>query len=304
MITIENVNNERDFQIMCDIESTISKDCSLTSWPLHIGGLYFDRYMYGNVASDIFTYGKLIKQAEKPIGYVLNYLDEKLFAVRLVTDNEELYGTVIRQIEKQFELVRECSVVANTLDTALCDALVENGYIRGKEERFQAGLDLNLYQPMACEWQNETISILTEQDIPERVKYADIPTNEPITQKMYEEFYYSDGYKKTLDYVIRDNVTKELAGFVTWWIDSNNQTALLEPVACLPQFRRRGIMRRALQYGLSELKQKGVLYAYVSTSINNEKSQPLYMSVGFNKMGEAYRFSKITEFNRSFTNFV
>lgn len=180
MITIENVNNEHDFRVMCDIESAITKECGLNSWPLHFGGLCFDRYMYGNGANDIYSYGKLIKQDDKTVGYALAYLDEKLFTVRLLPHNERIYDAVIRQTGELFEPAGECSVVTNTLDTALCGALSENGYRRGDEERFQAGLDLYLYESVTSEWQSESISILTEQDIPDRVRYADIPTWEPI----------------------------------------------------------------------------------------------------------------------------
>ena len=121
----------------------------------------------------------------------------------------------------------------------------------------------------------------------ERAKCATIPTGTEITEKMYRDYFNSTYYRSALDYIIRDSSNGELVGFVTWWVDENSGTALLEPVACLEKYRRRKIMKRALFHGLNVLKQKGVLYAFVSTSIRNEKSQLLYLSVGFKKMGEA-----------------
>ena len=141
-------------------------------------------------------------------------------------------------------------------------------------------------------WHDENIALLSESDIDDRVTYADIPTGKAITRNMYEALINSEYYNATLDYVIRSASTNEFIGFVTWWIDENSKTATLEPVACLPNYRRRGIMKRALLFGLNELKRRGLRYAYVSTSMRNKKSQPLYQAVGFKKIGTACRWVK------------
>lgn len=151
---------------------------------------------------------------------------------------------------------------------------------------------MKLYAEQSPPDNQTAIARLTEADIDDRVKYADIPTDCPITRNIYESLMRGEYYKTAWDYVIRDTVTHEFIGFLTWWVDDESQTATLEPVACLPQFRRRGIMKRALSCGLTALKHRGVRYVYVSTSIRNEKSQPLYRSVGFQKIGEAYQYTK------------
>jgi ribosomal protein S18 acetylase RimI-like enzyme len=292
MITIKKVADEHDVRIMCDIESGISKQSELLNWPVHIGGLIFDRYMFGSGASDIFTYGKLLSIGDSVIGYALIYFDEELFTIRLIPEHENLYNEVFKEIEKLFFGFAEYSVIANTCDEELHKTLVERGYLQKNEKRFQAGLHLKTVKPENILWENETISILTENDIAERAEYAVIPTGEKINEKMYVEYFNSDSYKNSLDYVIRDSSTKELVGFVTWWIDEGSSTALLEPVGCLEKFRRQGIMQKALKYGFGELKDKGIQYAYVCTSIDNIPAQKLYESVGFSKIGSAYCFTK------------
>ncbi len=184
------------------------------------------------------------------------------------------------------------SVIANNVSSPLCNALIECGFVRKDEERWQSGLDLREYAKTKTIWQDEVIKILSEDDIDDRVKYAEIPTGKSISSSMYKSLIESDYYEYALDYVIRDVKTGDFTGFITWWIDENSKTVVLEPVACLPEFRRRGIMKRALFYGLNELKKRGLQYAYVSTSILNEKSQPLYRSAGFKKIGTACRYVK------------
>ncbi|WP_346889228.1 hypothetical protein [Clostridium sp. UBA1056] len=76
MITLRNVTDEIDYNIMCYIESSICKATMTQSWEPHIGGLSFDRYLYGNGPTDVYFYGKLLYIDETPIGYLLTYIDE------------------------------------------------------------------------------------------------------------------------------------------------------------------------------------------------------------------------------------
>ena len=184
------------------------------------------------------------------------------------------------------------TVIVNNYNISLCEALNKNGFILGNEERWRAGLNLSEYTEQDMIWRDENITLLSESDIDDRVTYADIPTGKKITRNMYETLINSKYYHAALDYVIRSANTNEFIGFVTWWIEENSKTATLEPIACLPAYRQRGIMKRALFYGLNELKRRGLRYAYVSTSIRNEKSQPLYQAVGFKKIGTTCRWVK------------
>ena len=294
MLTIKAVTSEQDFITMCDIESAVIKNGDYAIYTTHPSHLVADRYLYGS-AQGFFTYGKLIMNGNTVIGYMLAYLvypDETEFAVRLLPQFIDYYQAALESIETTFINKTSFSIITNHTNHALCKALLECGFVCEKETRWQSGLDLRKYKETEVVWQDEIIKPLSEADIDDRVKYAEIPTGTAITRTMYEELMSCDYYKAALDYVIRDKKTNEFIGFITWWIDENSKTATLAVAACLPTFRRRGITKRALIHTLNELKRYELQYAYVSTSIYNEKAQPLYCSVGFQKIGTTCRYLK------------
>jgi len=262
------------------------------SWEPHIGGLSFDRYMYGNGATDVYFYGKLLYLDETPIGYLLAYIDEGEYSLRIMPKYEQYMDEAINLVEILYQNSEEFFIITNSLNENLCKSLINHGYKKEKEKRFQAILNLKNWVAEEGEWLEERISMLTEEDIPERIKYASIPTGHAISEKMFRDYLQSNDHTNTLDYVIRDVSTNNFIGFTTWWIDKNSNTALLEPVACLEEYRRRGIMKRTLNFGLAELKKRGIQCVYVSTSIGNKASQLLYQSVGFKKTGEANKYVK------------
>jgi ribosomal protein S18 acetylase RimI-like enzyme len=81
------------------------------------------------------------------------------------------------------------------------------------------------------------------------------------------------------------------AGHLTWWVNETGQTASLEAVATVPEYRRRGVMRRAIREGLNMLEAEGVQYAYVSTGARNP-ARFLYEGVGFAQLGKTYLYEK------------
>lgn len=293
MINIVNIKNENDFRKMCSIESEIAKYSEPLSYSPHPSHLVFDRYMFGSGAEDIFTYGKLIIIDNAVIGYALAYLeypDETELVVRLLPDFSKYYQAAIVSIIALYSSKKIFSVIVNSLDSAICQALAEYGFICGNEERWQSHLSLRDYEEQTVIWQDEAIQRLSDSDVDERVKYAEIPTGKDITRKMYDEYMQCEYYKNTLDYVIRSSATNEFIGFATWWVDDNSKAAILEPIACLPEYRRRGIAKRALFQGLNELKHRKINHVYISTYIHNEKSKLLYQSVGFQKIGTVCRW--------------
>lgn len=151
-------------------------------------------------------------------------------------------------------------------------------------------LKLDSFTIEESEWLQERISFLTTEDIPERIKYASIPTGNTINEKMFHDYLQSNDHNSILDYVVRDVSTNNFIGFITLWIDQKSNTALIEPVACCEEYRRCGIMKRTLNFALAELQKKGIQCVYVSTSISNSAAQSLYQSVGFKKTGEANKY--------------
>lgn len=223
MITLRNVTDEIDYKIMCNIESNICKANMFQSWQPHMGGLSFDRYMYGNGATDLFLYGKLLYLDETPIGYLLAYIDEKEYSLRIMPNFERYIDEAIKLVGILYQNCEEYFIIANSLNEKLCKSLIDYGYRKENERRFQAMLKLNNWVEEKYEWSEERISILTEEDISERVKHAYIT----ITEKMLRDYLQSNDHTNTLDYVVRDVSTNNFIGFTTWWIDKNSNTALL-----------------------------------------------------------------------------
>ena len=129
---------------------------------------------------------------------------------------------------------------------------------------------------------------LAPDDFTDRALHSKIATGNTVSAARYEDLYNSEFYAAARDCVIRMN-GGAYAGHLTWWI--NGQTASLETVATLPEFRRRGIMRRAIIEGLNTLKAEGIRYAYVSTSARNP-ARFLYEDVGFRELGKTYLYEK------------
>jgi ribosomal protein S18 acetylase RimI-like enzyme len=292
MITLKPASDESDFRTVYALESAITKSSALATYPLHQGCLVFDRFMFGNGAADFFAYENLLLDGGEPVGYVLAYLDEGLFAIRLLPSHLGCVADAIGSATGLFEGHARCSAVVNSEDAATCAALAQQGYVQQGEERWQAGLELSSLTPSEMTWSHEEIRLLTSTDIPERVKYADIATGETITEQMYRSYVESVYYRSAPDYVVRGGETGSFIGFATWWTDEDSQTATLEPVACLPEYRRQGIIKNALLHGLAELKSRGIKFAYVSTGTANEASQALYRAVGFRQIGVAHRWTK------------
>lgn len=173
----------------------------------------------------------------------------------LLPGYEQFYSETLKLLEKLTAPEnKQIAFHINTLDTELCEAAERRGYRRqSNESRWQAGLLFENY----CEKQIDSEELLrrvTKVDIPIRAKYSALPTGHAVTAAEYEVFFDSEYYHAAEKYVIHLNQNDEIAGFLTWWIDESSKTASLEAVAILPEFRRQGIMRRAITDGLNHFK--------------------------------------------------
>jgi ribosomal protein S18 acetylase RimI-like enzyme len=292
MLALRNVSTEEDFDIMCKIESDICKTRESNIWQMHPGGLCYDRYLFGGGSMDVFEYGKLLYKGGTAAGYLLAYRKEREFVLRLQKEYEKYADQALVLADGCFDKGAPYTTTVNSKSHSLCDALLRNGFMKEEEERYQAVLPLYSWEPRDLPGDLERITLLTREDIPERVLHAAIPSGSDVTEDMFRTYLASQAYGNALEYVVRDRLTNAFIGFATWWVDDNSQTALLEPVGCLPEYRRRGIARRLLSVGLIKLKEMGMQYAFVSTSIDNERAVPLYVSLGFVKTGEANIYVK------------
>lgn len=102
----------------------------------------------------------------------------------------------------------------------------------------------------------------------------------------------SPSYCDAIDLVVETD-NSEIIGYCTMWDDLVSKIAILEPVACVWEHRRKGIMRSTLLYGMNLLKKHGTKYIYVGTGGKNIAAQTLYKSVGFLGYGTECEWLKI-----------
>jgi len=288
------VENEEDFQILLGLESKIYDDAELRRFPAHPQSAAADRWLFGR-PEEAFRYAYLLARGGAHTGYVLGYNlypGEKKFALQLLPGQEKYAIEALRLAEGLCARGnKRAAFYINTLDRELVRTAKKTGYHRPlKPSRWQAGLDLEQYREVPVAWENERVARLAPADFEERAQHSRMATGHTVSAAQYEEFYNSGYYKAAREYVIRTN-DGAYAGHLTWWLDETGGAASLETVATVPEFRRRGIMRRAIFDGLNMLKAEGVRYAYVSTRARTP-AQCLYESVGFARLGKAYLFEK------------
>ena len=295
MTQLAPVENEDDFRALLRLESVIHADAGLRRFPAHHPRAAVDRWLFGR-PEEVFRYAYLLTRGGEPIGYAMAYNlypGEKKFALNLLPGCAEYAAEALRLIEGLTARGnKRVALYINNLDQALVRAAKKRGYRRPlKQARRQMGLDLSQYQETPVAWENETLARLTPDDFGDRARYSKMATGRATDAARYESFYRSEYYKAARDYVIRAN-DGAYAGHLIWWIDAAARTASLELAATVPEFRRRGIMRRAILDGLNLLKAEGIQYAYVSTSARNRPAQALYEGAGFAQLGKTYLYEK------------
>ena len=288
------VETEDDFQTLLHLERAIFADAKLDRFPAHHPGAAIDRWLFGR-PEEVFRYAYLLAREGEHIGYAMAYNlypGQKKFAMNLLPGCIPFTGEALGLIEGL--TARENKHVAlymNTLDPALVRAAKKCGYRRPwRTSRCQMGMNLSQHQEVPVDWENETLARLAPNDFEDRALHSRMATGCTTSAARYEEFYHSAYYQAARDYVIRME-DGAYAGHLIWWVDTAGQTASLEIVATVPEFRRRGIMRRAIFDGLNTLKAEGVRYAYVSTSARNP-ARFLYEGVGFSQLGKTYLYGK------------
>jgi len=289
------VENEDHFRALLHLENMLYLDAGLRRFPVHNPNAVADRWLFGS-PNEVFRYAYLFARDGRFIGYALAYNlypGEKKFALQLLPDFMQYAGEALFLAEGL--TARDNKRVAmyiNTLDDALTRAVRKRGYRRPfRPSRCQMGLELAQHQAKPVAWENEMLARLTPADFEDRALHSNIATGRRTSAAQYEELYRSEYYKAARDFVIRMK-DGTYAGHLTWWVDETGQTANLETVATLPEYRRRGIMRRAIIEGLNLLKTEGIQYAYVSTSVRNKPAQGLYQGLGFAQLGKTYLYEK------------
>jgi len=288
------VETEEDFRTLLHLESMLYADAQLHRFPANPQSAVADRWLFGS-PGEVFRYAYLLSRDGIFTGYAMAnnlYPGEKKFCLMLLPGGMRYAGEALCLIEGLTSREnRRAAIHINLLDKELVRAARRRGYHRPcKPSRCQMGLDLSQYRETPVVLENEHMARLAPDDFEDRARYSDMATGRKIPAAQYEALYQSEYYVSARDYVIRskDGV---FAGHLTWWVDEIGETASLEAVATVPEFRRRGIMRRAILDGLNTLKAEGVRYAYVSTGAANP-ARLLYEGVGFAQLGKTYLYEK------------
>ena len=100
------------------------------------------------------------------------------------------------------------------------------------------------------------------------------------TPELYRYVMESPGYDPKREFVV---VAPDgtLAAFTVTWHDPISKTGLFEPVGTHADYRRRGLGKALLRFGMGEMKRAGMKSAIVMNAPTNEASIALYRSCGF-----------------------
>ncbi|RIK33128.1 MAG: hypothetical protein DCC55_35540 [Chloroflexi bacterium] len=101
-----------------------------------------------------------------------------------------------------------------------------------------------------------------------------------VTERWRRRILEQAAYRPELDVVV-EAPTGALAAFCLCWRNPDGRTGQIEPMGTHPAYQRLGLGRAALVEGLHRLHEQGVRTVYVGTSMANQRSLPLYQSVGF-----------------------
>lgn len=117
---------------------------------------------------------------------------------------------------------------------------------------------------------------------------TDVPDH-PIEYMLDNKTIAPDSpYKKALQfYVAREK--GQFAGFITFFKKRSDLGYILF-VSVHPDFRRRGYAKRFVQFAIDQFTKMGVKRVALSTRVDNNPAQAVYVSSGFDELERDYRY--------------
>ena len=112
-----------------------------------------------------------------------------------------------------------------------------------------------------------------------------------LTRPKYARVTATWPYREELDLVI-EAPSGRLAAFCLAWLDEENAVGELEPVGTHPDFRRRGLARAVCLGALRALRERGAATAVVYAAGGDRGASPLYLALGFERLGRIERFQR------------
>jgi ribosomal protein S18 acetylase RimI-like enzyme len=291
MLSYRNFDKESDYNIMRRI---VQQNCLQTGhlYPqLHIGNLDFERYVWEENPDILYKNTWIISDRKTEIGFITAGGDE--FFITVLTDFQHLTQDILKYIENNcYKQGTTITTEANSNNKLLSSILEEQGYTKTDYFRFCGICDLSkipLYPPLPDGF---SIRLTQKKDVARRVELFGLATGgKETTLERYERMMNSPSYGDAMDFVVQTH-NEEIIAYCTIWDDPISKIGILEPLACVAEYRRKGITKSVLLYGMNLLKERGTKYIYVGTGGNNIASQMLYRSVGFLEYGMDIEWQK------------
>ena len=245
----------------------------------------------GNVDSTQYKKNWIVSDGNTEIGFIT--AEEEYFFITVLLEFKHLIQDIMNYIEHNYYTNGDTiTTEINSEDKLLISILEERGYVQIDGFGYAGMCDLSKIAPCSPLPDGFSIRISQKRDIERHVELFAIPTGGVgTTSERYERMMNSPSYCDAIDLVIEtDNA--EIIAYCTIWDDPVSKIAILEPVACVEEYRRKGIMKSALLYGMNISKEHGIKYISVGTGGKNIASQALYKSVGFLESGKYCEWQK------------
>lgn len=105
-----------------------------------------------------------------------------------------------------------------------------------------------------------------------------------VYAERYRRFMHAPGYGAAADLVAVETATGAIVAFALAWPDAASGLGLFEPLGTHPAYRRRGLARALLAYGLDQLQNSRLRAARINVEADNEAALALYHSLGFQRV--------------------
>jgi len=200
--------------------------------------------------------------------------------------------TIASSLQDSCPLANLCFVYASETDNDFNALLLSNSYLR-EEFWFNYHMRNLDRDPENCEPSNGF-----------RIRHLHGPTelsarseghragwqSTLMTDEVYARLMCTDGYRTNLD-IVAEAPNGSLAAVCNCWLDEQNKVGLFEPVSTRPDYRRMGLARAIISFGMKQLRSFGANSAWVLSVSSNPGATSLYDSCGFEIVRRDYRYA-------------
>lgn len=284
MLSYRRFDKESDYDIMRDI---VQQNCIRTGhlYPqLHIGNLDFERFSFEETPDTLYQTNWFVYEDKTAIGFFTVVEDE--YYIILDEEFKQHIAVVIDYIQQNcYAEGTTFTTDANSEDRHLSASLEQKGYTKTGKHRFNGFCCLSTIPVPTAMPEGYSIRLTEKTDAARRAELYGLATGGIGTSpERYLKMMEAPSYSDALDLVVQ-SAAGEIIAYCTLWDDPVSRIGILEPLACVAEHRRKGIMKSLLLHGMNLLKERGTRYMYVGTGGSNAASQALYKSVGFVEHG-------------------